>query len=331
MLVIVADVGGTWSRLRLLDLDSDAARHVIQRQYANAEYPNLTQVLEHFMEEADAPAGVAHLALALAGPVFGRNCHLTNLPWHVDADELASHFSIPAVHLLNDLYAAALGLGSLKSSDKCVIQTQDVAISGPALLIGVGTGLGQAMLVEDSQSKQVFESEVGFTGFAPDSEFDIGLLRYARERESYVSNETFVSASGLGLIYRFLLESHGEPCAFPVTAKVVTQKAMLGDARAREAMRRFSAILGSYCGNAVLSCLASSGVYLMGGMARAVMDAPGEASFLASFKDKGLMSGYMQSVPVTIVTSDDLGLLGVASWLRDIQSGSEFILPVKKR
>jgi len=324
MLVIVADVGGTWSRFRLLDMDSDTGRVVLQRQYPNAEYANLTRVLEHFMEDAGAPDGVAHLALALAGPVFGHSCHLTNLPWHVDANELASRFSIPAVHLLNDLYAAALGLGSLKTPDKRLIQSQDVAISGPALLIGTGTGLGQAMLVEDSQSQQVFESEVGFTGFAPDSEFDINLLRYAREHESYVSNETFLSASGLTLIYRFLLESDGEPCMFPVVAEDVTQRAMAGEARAREAMHRFSAIFGSYCGNAVLSCLASSGVYLMGGMARAVMDAPGEASFLASFKDKGLMSGYMQSVPVTIVTSDDLGLLGVVSWLRDTQSRERF-------
>lgn len=316
MHVIVADVGGTWTRCCLLNMESRVETALLQRRYPNASSPGLCQVLEQFIGEADIQEAVQHLVVAVAGPVFERSCKMTNLPWLVDADELAMDLSISEVHLINDLYAAALGLRSLKPTDKRLLQDHRVTLCGPALLIGAGTGLGQAMLVDCPTSQQVFASEIGFAAFAPNSDFDINLLRYAWEHESFVNNETFLCADGLALIYRFLLESDGEPCTFPVVARAVTQRAEVGEPRAREAMRRFSAMLGSFSGNAVLSSLASSGVYLMGGLARAALEAPGKVDFLYAFNDKGAMSGYMQSVPVTVVTDDKIGLLGAIAWLR---------------
>ena len=46
----------------------------------------------------------------LSGPVVGRQSKLTNLSWFVDATLIEQHCSIQTVSLVNNFYAAAVGL-----------------------------------------------------------------------------------------------------------------------------------------------------------------------------------------------------------------------------
>jgi len=57
----------------------------------------------------------------VAGPVAGGVADLTNVPWHVDANDVARILGLPRVTLLNDLEALAYALPVLMDSELHVL------------------------------------------------------------------------------------------------------------------------------------------------------------------------------------------------------------------
>ena len=73
-------------------------------------------MVEAFLTEH--PAEVDRACFGVAGPVRNGRCvDTTNLAWPVEGESLARAIGLPAVSLLNDLEANALGIGSLGPDD----------------------------------------------------------------------------------------------------------------------------------------------------------------------------------------------------------------------
>ena len=77
----------------------------------------------------------------------------------------------------------------------------------------------------------------------------------------------------------------------------------------------FAKMLGKVCGNLSLVQLPFGGVYLVGGVARAMAPHLLNLGFEESFKAKGRFSDFMSSFPVFVVEDDYAALLGSASYL----------------
>ncbi len=96
-------------------------------------------------------------------------------------------------------------------------------------------------------------------------------------------------------------------------AAVVTRHALAGDdPLAVKALDLFVAVYGSQAGNLALTFLATGGVFVGGGIAPRIVEKLRDGTFLAAFRSKGRLSDLVARIPVHVIMSPDVGLLGAA-------------------
>jgi glucokinase len=89
------------------------------------------------------------------------------------------------------------------------------------------------------------------------------------------------------------------------------------DPAAVEAVQWFVRILGTVAGNLSLIHLPFGGVYLIGGVSRAVTPYFEHFGFADAFRDKGRFSGFMKNFSVFVIEDDFAALNGLASHLAE--------------
>jgi glucokinase len=153
---LLADIGGTHARFAVL---SGGELGPIRSLDVEA-HGGMCDAVQHFLTMAGG-ASVEDAVLAVAGPVDGRRCVLTNSSWIVDAKELQSRFGFRTVRLLNDHEAAVWGLSRLAPSDSVLIGPDSPKPGAPMALLGPGTGLGMACYLPGPGRERVVVSEGG--------------------------------------------------------------------------------------------------------------------------------------------------------------------------
>lgn len=304
-----ADIGGTKTLLQLSDASGKTLR---QQSFPSGRYSTLTEILDEFLRGTDIPVAAC---LAVAGPVDGRRVKFTNLPWEVDADQLAAHFGITRVELINDFQAVGLGIAALQPIDLLTLQVGSEQARGVRLAVGAGTGLGVAFLSWQNDGYTVHPSEGGHLDFAPQDETQVALLRYLQARHDHVSYERLVSGPGLVTIYEFLRDSgRAAPSSTLVAAMqsgdpaaALTQS---DEPIARLAVDIFVMLYGAVVGNYALFALPRGGIYLAGGIAAKIAQRMQTGDFLAAFLAKGRYTELLRSLPLHVVTHPNVGLFG---------------------
>jgi glucokinase len=316
---LVADIGGTHARFRLVERRGVDWMPVHEARCLTADFEGAPEAMRGFLESAPKPARrtVRGACLAVAAPVRDGRASMTNLGWRLDAARLAREFAIGFVDLVNDLEAVALAVPRLAETALDCIRP-GIAANGPALALGPGTGLGQVMFHAAGNDVAIHASEGGHAAFAPLDEEQDRLLAYLRARIGRVSYEHLLSGRGLTTLYRFSCERRGSTSLVGEGADRgadVVAAARAGDAAADAAIESFWSILGAFAGDGVLAYLASGGVYLVGGILPKLPRTPGQQAFCRAFAHKGVMSGVVAGVPVQLVTADDVGLIGAQAFI----------------
>jgi glucokinase len=85
-----------------------------------------------------------------------------------------------------------------------------------------------------------------------------------------------------------------------------------GDPLACRALDLFSACYGAVAGDHALIANARGGVFIAGGIAAKIFSRLAGGGFLAAFNDKGGHAQMNLRMPVRVVTTERLGLLGAA-------------------
>ena len=160
MQFLAGDIGGTNSRLWLVEADGNNWRTLHERVFESGAYASFEAVLREFLDGASARPASA--CVAIAGPVRERGgaqtVEVTNLPWRLDSRALAAAFAIPRVRLINDFQATGYGIGRLAPQDLVVLQSGAADATGPRAVIGAGTGLGQALVPLDMRDTKVSQA-----------------------------------------------------------------------------------------------------------------------------------------------------------------------------
>ena len=120
-MILGGDIGGTKTLLGLSQ-DGELLSH---RRYANADFPDFAGILAAFLADTQTDAAqISDGCLALAGPIAddGRSAQLTNLPWKIDGDALSRRFGLPALRLVNDFAAAAMGAVTSSREQRFTLQ-----------------------------------------------------------------------------------------------------------------------------------------------------------------------------------------------------------------
>jgi len=328
---LAADVGGTRTRLALVelgDLEDRRPRILDVRETPSRRHDGVIPLLRTYLEDLDT--GVDRVRLAVAGPVDGERVELTNLDWVLDRREISRAVGVRDTLLLNDFAAVARALPLLEEADWEMLQEGSrrgrAGADGPAALLGAGTGLGEAFLLpgRGGTPPRVVASEGGHVDFAPRSRLERALLEHLWSGRDHVSYERVLSGPGLESIYRFLLVREGgelddemeEALVAGQGAARISRRAMEGDRDpvADRALDLFISIYGAQAGNLALVIRADAGVWLSGGIAPKILPRLRGAGFREAFRAKGRFRGYLESLPVRVVTETRAGILGAAAW-----------------
>lgn len=318
-MILAGDIGGTNARLALFTRQGEQLVPVVEDTFASREYPDLGTIVTTFVSTHEKPVDIA--CFGVAGPVRQGRTQATNLPWLVDAQQLAQVLRVGTVFLLNDLEACAHGIPLLTPDDCTVLNRGAADASGNAAVIAAGTGLGQAGLYWDGQQHHPFACEGGHASFAPNDPLQIELLGYLMCEFPHVSWERVVSGPGILSIYRFLRDTgRGEEPAWLAAemqgqdpAAVISQAALAGtNALCEQALDLFVSLYGAEAGNMALKLMATGGVYIGGGIAPKIISKLAEPLFMQAFVDKGRLQPLVQDIPVYVIMNDKTALLGAA-------------------
>jgi len=318
MMILSGDVGGTNTRLALVEVDGSMPRIAVNRDRPSADYDSLNEVVASFVEEIDADFEA--VCFGIPGPVHSGKIRVTNLPWVVDRDQLVRSLGVPVI-LVNDLEAAAWSLPVLGEDDLVSVRDGEDAAEGNRALISPGTGLGVAGLYWDGSEHRPFASEGGHADFGPSDAFERDLLADLGEDFDHVSWERVVSGPGLVAIHEFLQARRGErhpSCPAQCddgdrAPSEITRAARQGLCPVCvEAVERFCRLLGAHAGNAALMFLATGGLWIGGGIAPNIVDQILQGEFERGFLAKGRLREVMERIPVWIITDDHAAVRGAA-------------------
>jgi glucokinase len=317
-MILAGDVGGTKTLLGLFDSADRRPVQLVARAYITTDFPGFTAILDAFARECDRPIAVDAVAVGVAGPVVARLARLTNVDWDISAAEIAAHLGTPRAELLNDLEAMATSVDVLTPDELVVLQEGVPRSDGDAAVIAAGTGMGQAFLRRVNGRLVPAPSEGGHADFAARTDRELELVRMLRELYGRAEVEHVVSGIGLINLHRFthrggecdMLEGVTDLRDLPPR---ITRAGLSGRCRGcAEALRMFVTAYGAEAGNLALRGLATSGLYVGGGIAPKIMPAINNGAFMEAFLAKDPMRELLARVPVKVILNPEAGLLGAA-------------------
>ena len=320
-MILAGDIGGTATRLALFQARGEELSPTAERSYPSREYPGLREIVSQFV--AENRCVIERASFGIAGPVINGRVKTPNLPWVVDARDLAQELALEATGLLNDLEANAYGVAALKPDDLAVLNEGAPDAAGNAAVISAGTGLGMAGLYWDGTRHRPFAAEGGHADFAPRNETEIDLLRYLLKFHRHVSYERVLSGPGLRNIYAFLRDT-GRAAESPEIieqmrgadpAAVISRAAMDEScALCVQAMNLFVSVYGAAAGNLALEVMATGGVYIGGGIAPKILEKLQSPQFMVAFTAKGRLQPVCAGIPVRVILNPKTALLGAARY-----------------
>lgn len=300
--VLLADIGGTNSRLALAGSDGRPAHTLI---IENDSVPNLEGAISRYLAETGARPSAA--VLAIAGPLESEEVALTNRAWRFRPGELARRFGFAKLRLVNDFEAIAWALTRLTAADAHPLGRPLPARPGVRAVLGPGTGLGVAALVPIDGRWHVLASEGGHASFGPQTPDELEIFAALLREHGRVSAETILSGPGLPRLLHAV-----DPRSQASTPEAVVANALAGDASALATTQLFVRLLGRFAGGLALTFKAVGGVYIAGGVASRLGKLFDAQAFRAAFDAHPPYQSLLASIPIWMMTRSEPGLLGCA-------------------
>lgn len=304
-MILAGDVGATKILLEVGEARSERWQPAFQRRYQLAEFANMSDVLAKFIAELKSShpsdGKITAAAMGAAGPAVDNKVKMTHRSWILDGAHIAHDLGIARATVVNDLDAAANGIPWLPSSDFSTIQEGPAVEHAPRVVLGVGTGLGIAYIVDG----KVIPGEGGHAGFSPASAPTHDLWSKLAMKHGRLEAEEVASGMGISNIHRALTGKDADPAT-------ITGGAQKGDPVCRNVLELFSECLGNVAGDHALSVMARGGVFLAGGVIAKVAPLINISRFRSAFCAKGALSSMLMEIPVRIVTNENLAVIGAA-------------------
>ncbi len=309
--ILVADIGGTNARFALAEMAGGRITIRDAQTFRAEDFETIRDAADAYLESvAEKPT---RGCFAAAGPIINGEVDFTNSHWTLRAADIKGPLKLSAFLIVNDFYALAAGVEHLPEDAFVEVKAGAPLEGAPRLVIGPGTGLGQALIIPTSSGSKIIATEGGHVSFAPHTDEEIELLKFTAREHSYVSVERLLSGHGLVNIHRALCAIEGAQ-RVSLQANEITAAAIDGTYPiATKAVDMFCAILGCVSGDALLSTGARGGVVLGGGILPKIRDIFLKSAYCERFTDKGRMKDYVDAVPVKLIVKDGAAFYGAAA------------------
>ena len=321
-MILAAEIGATRTRLAAFQTEGNRLQCAIEKTYPSHEYGSLAEILPQFTRTEGIPVHSA--CFGVAGPVRAGRSKISNLPWTIDAKEIAAQLKLATVGLLNDREAYAYGIDALDSKDFIQISPGSENAEGNRAVISAKTGLGMAGLFWDGFRHHPFACEGGHADFAPRDPIQVELLAYLQKQYGRVSCERVLSGPGIHDIYQFLRDTkkadespdvRDQLNAAADASPLISRLALEGKSTTcAQALSIFVSVFGAEAGNCALRYMTTGGIYIGGVIAAKIAPKMQDGTFLRAFLDKGRMESILKDMPVQIIANDDAGLIGAARY-----------------
>ncbi|MFM8768549.1 MAG: glucokinase [Rubrivivax sp.] len=314
---LVADVGGTNARFGWVE---DASLKVTRVQTLPvAEHPGPAQAARAYLKSLHRDSGSStatprRSAWALATALDGDWVELTNGHWCFSRSALMQSLGLEDLRLLNDFEALALSLPHLEPSQLRAHGALPQA-QGMLAVIGPGTGLGVAGVVQTAQGWKALPGEGGHATLAATDEQEALVLAEVRRHFEHVSAERLLSGIGLPVLYRAVCAVAGETGRELSAPQIVEAGTQGTDPLCGRTLDLLCAFLGSFAGNVALTLGARGGVYIGGGIVPRLGERFFQSSFREKFEAKGRFRSYLADIPTALITDTLAALRGAAASL----------------
>jgi glucokinase len=307
--VLLCDIGGTNARFALVPASGaplETGPHLKTENFAGLE-DALAAVFEGL------GAKPRSLIACAAGPVGGRAVKMTNVDWTIDGADVAAKAGLDQGLLLNDFEAQAFSLPVLEPA-----WVQPIGAFAPKpgaqLIMGLGTGLGVAALLEIETRHFALASEAGHMGFGPLGPEETALWPHLDTGSlGRVCAETILSGPGLMRLHRARCIAAGETAAESSEIALVERaRAQSGGAEAAT-LRLCWALTARFAGDLALAFLAKGGVVFSGGILPRILEFCDPERFRAAFENKAPYGEMMRAIGTRLIISEDAVLSGMAA------------------
>lgn len=298
--VLLADIGATTTRLAVA---RDGVKLENVRTLASAEIKDLPALLTETLAGAEVRPAVA--VLGVAGPVEGDDVALTNLPLAFNCVALKSRLKLARLHVTNDFACLAHAVAALTESDLQAIGGGHSVPKANAVVCGPGSGFGTALVLRDGKEPRVLPSEAGHMRFGAASADEARVIARLVRDHGPVAIDDVVSGPGLSRLHRIL-------CGEETTPEAIVAGATAREEKARATVDVFLRLFGRIAGDLALAFDARGGVFLAGGVSRALAHLMPGSPFRAAFEDHPPYQKRLAAVPTSVVMHPTPGLVGAA-------------------
>jgi glucokinase len=306
---VVCDTGGTNVRFALQAEPGATLGEIVH--LITDDYPGLPDAVE-----AAAPKlGLRPRSMIVcgAGPVVGRTLKLTNAPWVMDGPETARRAGLAQGLLLNDFEAQALSLPAIQEDWTRPIGPLPFEGKGPHLILGPGTGLGVAALVEAEGRFAPVSSEGGHIDLGPVWPEEFQLWPHLERVFGRVTGESVLNGAGLARVHRARMMALGRPDPHLEPPEVTAAALADPNGEAAASVRLYWRIMARFAGDMAVTFVATGGVTLAGGVLPRVVDFLDDATFRAAFEAKAPVDALARSIATRLIVRSDAVLAGMAA------------------
>ena len=293
---LLADIGGTNTRIAV----ADAAGPFRNLQtFVNDDLNDIQAVLKDVAQSAGGPG---RAVIAVAGPVEADTFRLTNRNWSLSRTELASTLGLNDLIVVNDFVAMAQSVPALAASDVMSVGKGVGDPQGNILVCGPGTGFGVAALVQNAGNSIALASEAGHMRLGPASAEEESLFKRLAPSGA-LSIEEVLSGKGLAALHHRMEGTEH-------STEILIAAAQVGDVAAAATVAAFMRVFGRIVGDLALAFDARGGIYIGGGVGRALTSFFPSEPFRNALEDHPPYRERLQAIPIHVILHLYPGLIG---------------------
>ena len=320
--VLVGDIGGTNARFALVEKKGAHPRLLSHEATADHSGPS-SAIKASLAKDGDRSAPPRSAILAIAGRVDGPEIQLTNAHWTVAGEKIAHDFGLSSATVVNDYVPVAAGAADIEPHDLTPVGPCPPVPGGARVVLGPGTGFGAAALVPYAAHLAIVSTEAGHTELGPSDAFEEKVWHALERVEGRVTVEAVLSGPGLSRLHAAIAHVRTGKPREKIDPSAVTEAGLAAsDPHAAETLDLFGRLLGRVCGDLALTFLATSGVYIGGGIAPRILKVLEESGFRAAFENKAPFAAMMKTIPTSVITVHDPAFKGLTALASE---GNKFV------
>lgn len=311
--VLIGDIGGTHARFAILVDPYAEPKSFPVVETASFETIDLA-IQQGVLDRTSVQPKTA--ILAVAGPIDGDEIDLTNCPWIVRPKKMLADLGFSDVIVLNDFEAQALAAAFIDEDNREQIGPGDVDPHSSRVVLGPGTGLGVAGLINCRHVWIPVPGEGGHIDMGPRTKRDYEIFPHIEQIDGRISGEQLLCGRGIVNIYHAVCKTGGSEARLKTPAEITTAGLDGSDAAAAEALSLFATYLGRIAGDLALIFMARGGVFLAGGISQKILPALRRPEFRANFEDKAPHTAMIRTMPTFVMTHPLAALAGLGAYAR---------------